>query len=347
MKIKLLTAVMAASMGLAVFASAQQQPKSNVTTTPQPSLQLSTPGQLPPPKPISFPPPDPKNFTATLPTTETVNAFLKSLWGYDPNRIWQVEAIQATKAPNISRVIIFVGEQGSSQKPGETAFFVTPDQQHAIAGDQVVPFSADPNAADRAALQQGANGPYRGASARKFLLVEFADLQCPHCKEAQATMDRLAQDFPNAHIVYENFPLSNVHPAAEKAAEYGVCVAELKGNDAFYKYIVAVFDAQASLTPEGTDQTLKDAAKKAGADEVAVADCAKTTATKAAVDASVKLGNDVGVNQTPTLYINGRPVPINAVPYNTLKQIVTFEEIQAGAQPAAPSLQGKPTLGKP
>ena len=350
MKLKALTMIAAAGFGLAALAQTQQaqsQAQSNVIPANQPPLQLSTPGQAPAPKPISFPPPDPKNFTATTPTPETVNAFLKSLWGYDPNRIWQVEAIQKTAAPEISRVIVFVGEQGSSRQPGQMAFFVTPDGQHVIAGDQVIPFSADPDATVRATLQQSANGPYRGAKSKKFLLVEFADLQCPHCKEAQPVMDRLAQDFPTAHIVFENFPLNNVHPAAEKAAEYGVCVAQLSGNDAFFKYVQAVFDTQANLTPTATDQTLKDAVKKAGADEVAVTSCVGTTSTKAAVDASVQLGKDAGVTQTPLLYINGRPVPVTSLPYETLKQIVTFEETQAGAQAPAPSLQGKPTLGKP
>lgn len=350
MKRNTLTMIAVAGFGISILATAQtQQPKSNIIPANQPPLQLSTPGQPPAPKPITFPPADPKNFTAKSPTVETVNSFLKSLWGYDVNRVWQVEAIQKTEAPGVSRVIVFVGEQGSNRQPGETAFFVTPDGQHIIAGEQIVPFSADPNAANRAVLAQGANGPYRGAKSKKFLLVEFADLQCPHCKEAQPTMDKLQQDFPNAHIVFENFPLPNVHPAAEKAAEYGVCVAQLKGNDAFFQYVQAVFDTQANLTPTATDQTLKDAAKKAGADEVAVANCAETTSTKAAVDASLKLGQDVGVNQTPMLYVNGRPVPVNGVPYATLKQVVAFEETQAGAQaPPPPSLKGgKPTLGKP
>ncbi len=39
------------------------------------------------------------------------------------------------------------------------------------------------------------------------MLVEFADLQCPHCKEAQGTMDQLVKDFPNARVVFQSFPL--------------------------------------------------------------------------------------------------------------------------------------------
>ena len=55
--------------------------------------------------------------------------------------------------------------------------------------------------------------------------------------------------------------------------------------------------------------------------------CVGTPATRAAVEASLKLGTDVGVDQTPMLAINGRLVPVSpaAVPYETLKQIIDFE----------------------
>ena len=155
------------------------------------------------------------------------------------------------------------------------------------------------------------------------MLVEFADLECPHCKEAAATMDHLATDFPNARIVFENFPLTNVHPAAEKAAEYGVCVAQQKGDAAFFQFVQAVFDSQAGLT-SNADQTLKDAATKAGANAAEISTCAASAAAKQTVAGSVKLGQDIGVDQTPLLFINGRPLPAAGIPYTTLKQIVTY-----------------------
>ena len=64
--------------------------------------------------------------------------------------------------------------------------------------------------------------------------MEFADFQCPHCKDAQANMDKLAVDFPKARIVFQNYPLAKLHPAATKAAEYGVCVAKQGGSTAFF-----------------------------------------------------------------------------------------------------------------
>ncbi len=331
MKMKLFSAVLFAGFGSTAFAVGQAAPPAAPQPSAQarPTLQLKTPGQpLAPVAPVKFPAVDPSAFTATTPSVSAVNAFLKQIWGYDPSRKWQVQAIQKTDAPGVSNVLVLVAEDGVSRQPGQTTFFVLPDGQHAIAGNEVMPFGTDPYGVNRQKLIAGANGPSRGADGKSLLLVEFADLQCPHCKEAEATMDRLAQDFPNAQMVFENFPLTQIHPSAEKAAEYGVCVAQLKGNAAFFQYVQAVFDNQAKLTPDATEQTLSDAATKAGVDAAAEKKCVSDSATKAAVAASLKLGYDVGVNQTPMLFVNGRPLPVNALPYNVLKQIVTFAAAQ-------------------
>lgn len=340
MKKSFVVAVLTSVLGGAV-AFAQTSPAAGTQSS---TAQSSTPPPAPlhlnniaPPAKLTFPPKNPKNFTAQSPTVQQVNSFLKELWGYDPNRVWDVYAIQSTEAPAVSRVVVLVGEQGISRQPATTVFFVTPDGHHAIAGTNVVLFGAHPFASAREKLEQRANGPYRGSSSKTLMLVEFADLQCPHCKEAAPTMDKLAKDYPNARIVFQNFPLTHVHPAAEQAAEYGVCIAKQKGNAAFFEYAQAVFDAQSSLTTNATE-TLNNAATKAGADPASVSACASTPATKVVVDASVTLGKDVGVNETPLLFVNGRPIPVAGVPYATLKQIVNYA-VTEGA-PASSSTSG-------
>lgn len=295
-----------------------------------------------------FPPVNPKFFTAATPTVDTVNAFLKALWGYDPNRIWRVAAIQNTQAPGISKVVVFVSDKSANAKVTSTSFFVTPDGKHAIADSaNVMSFGATPFAEMRKLLQDRADGAYRGSDSKNLMLVEFADLQCPRCKEAQATMDRLAQDFPNARIVFQNFPLVDIHPFAFKAAAYGYCITKQK-NDAFFPYAAAVFDNQAALTPETGDKTLKDAVTKAGLDAGAIDVCATTEEVKKAVDSSIKLAQDVGIEQTPMLSANGHLLPLNGVPYETLKAVISYQAVQdgvsMGAAPA-PSLRTAPTLG--
>lgn len=277
-----------------------------------------------------FPPVNLKYFTANSPSVDTVNAFLKAIWGYDSNRIWRVEAIQATAAANVSKVIVFVSDKTPNSKVQPTAFFVMPDGKHVVAGDAVIPFGATPFAEARKILQEHADGATRGATSKDLMLVEFADLQAPRTKEAQATMDMLAKDFPNARIVFQSVPTANGHPFALKAAAYGYCVQKQK-NDAFFVYAGAVLDGQANLTPESGDAALKAAVTKAGLDASAVDACAATQATKDQVTASSKLAESVGADLTPTLSVNGHMLPLAQVPYETLKKVVTYQATSDGA----------------
>jgi protein-disulfide isomerase len=350
---------LAAVLSVTAVAEAQSGAPAGATpqaTTPAPAaspqkpaapLQLHDMGQTP--KADPFPPVNPKFFTADSPSVDTVNAFLKSLWGYDPNRIWRVEAIQKTMAPSTSKVVVFVSDKTPGAKVQPTAFFVTADGKHAIAGDTVIPFGVTPFADIRKTLQGRADGAARGATGKDLMLVEFADLQCPHCKEAQGTMDNLVKDFPNARVVYQSFPLVDLHPFAFKAAAYGYCIQKQK-NDAFFVYSAAVFDTQDALTTEIGDETLKNAVTKAGMDPAAVDACAATQATKDQVTASIKLAEEVGVEQTPMLAINGHLIPLTGIPYETLKNIISYQAmldgVSTGATGPAVGNSAPPTLGK-
>jgi protein-disulfide isomerase len=296
---------------------------------PAPAQTPSTPTPAPaapaPAGPPTFPKPEPANFTAATPTKEEVNAFLQENWGYDENRMWQVQAIFKTPVEGLSKVVIFIGDKTGKEKPQAIEFFALPDGKHIISGDDVIPFGEHPFADYREQLQQRADGPYRGSASKNFEMVEFADFQCPHCKEAQANMDKLAVDFPNARIVFQNNPIASIHPESVTAAEYGVCVAKLGGSNDFFTFASAVFDGQEGLsTADGATLTLNSAVTKAGLDPAKVSACAATPEVKAQVEASVKLASDLGVVSVPTLVVNGRAIPANA-PYDTLKKIIEYQ----------------------
>lgn len=311
----------------ALRAFAQTQVPAAPAETPVPATQAvpSAPSAPTPSTAPVFPKPDPANFTATSPTKETVNAFLQANWGYDQNRVWQVQAIFKTDAPGVSKVIVFVGDKTGKEKPSALQFFVLPDGKHIIAGDQIVAFGDHPYADLRATMQQQANGPYRGSASKDLEIVEFADFQCPHCKEAQPNMDKLVADFPNARIVFQYDPIASIHPQAVRAAEYGVCVDKLGGSTAFFQYAAAVFDGQDGLsTPDGATLTLNSAVTKAGLDPAKVDACATDASVKSTVENSVKLATDSGINEVPTLVVNGRVIPAN-ISYDLLKQIIEYQ----------------------
>ncbi len=295
------------------------------------SLTAQTPAPAAPADP--FPAPNPKFFDATSPSAADVNAFLKVIWGYDTNRTWRVEAIQKTKAPDVAKVTVFVADKSQGNKVESLRFFTTPDGKHAIA-DVVFNFGSHPYATEKALISQRADGPSRGAKDKTLELVEFADLQCPHCKEAVPVIQDLLRDFPGAHFVFQNFPLTDIHPFAAQGAAYGNCIAQMKGDAAFFTYTDQVFAHQESLTPELGQQTLDNAAVAAGADAAAVKACAATPAAKQKIASQIQFAQDADIEQTPTLAINGHLVPIGSVPYETLKKIIAWDAQQTGAAAA-------------
>lgn len=310
------------ALSLPVFEAAAQQ---QVPAAPAQEPSATAPSAPVPAAAPVFPKPDPANFTAATPTKEAVGAFMLANLGFDDNNMWQVEAILKTPVEGVSKVIVFVGDKSGKQKPYRFPFFLLPDGKHIIAGEEIVAFGDHPFAEYRAELQQRADGPYRGSVSKDLEIVEFADFQCPHCKEAQANMDQLAVDFPKARIVFQNYPLARIHPASVTAATYGFCVAKEGGSNAFFQFAAAVFDGQDGLaTPDGVTLTLNSAVAKAGLEPAKITACAATPAAGASVEASVKLAQDLNLVQVPTLMIDGRQVPANA-PYETIKKIVQYQ----------------------
>jgi protein-disulfide isomerase len=293
----------------------------------------------------AFPPVDPSNFTAASPTKQTVEDFLHAYWGYDSSRVWQVQEIRPTPAPGVSRVLVLVRPTtpGPKDQTSGLSFFTLPDGKFLVA-DSLLPFGTKPFQSYRETLEAGANGPSKGGASKAIEFVEFADFECPHCKDAQPIVAKLLADYPSAHFVYQDYPLTHIHSEAFKASTHAYCVSKAGGNDAFFKFSEALFEGQAGLTPTGSDQALKDAETKAGQDPAKIAACAATPAAKEAVDASIALGDKVGVSQTPTLFVNGRALPITGIPYPMLQKIIEFQAQLDGVPlpPAPPAPAEKP-----
>jgi protein-disulfide isomerase len=253
-----------------------------------------------------------------LPSEDTVNSFLMQMFGYDSTITWKVNDIRPSEVPGLAEVLIVItNAQGSNPN----RLLVSSDGKHAITGD-VLPFGAKPFDDTRVKLEKGVNGPAKGPAKAAVTIVEFSDMQCPHCQKAAPAIDQLLAQEPEVRFVFQNFPLP-VHDWAEKAADYVDCVGRAS-NEAVWKFIQKTFDEQANITAANIDEKLKAIATAAGTNGDEIAACAAKPETKARVEASVALGKLVGVNGTPTLFINGRNVPGGA-PVDVLKKITDFQ----------------------
>lgn len=160
----------------------------------------------------------------------------------------------------------------------------------------------------------------KGAKKAKVTLIEYSDFQCPFCSRHLPTIDQALKDFPNdVRIVYRHFPLSAIHPEAQKAGEASECAAKIGGNDKFWAMHDQLFAKQSTL---GT-QTYLDIAKSIGLDEGKFKSCLESGEMAARVTEDEQEGAAAGVEGTPATFVNGKLIS-GAVPYAQLKA-----EIQA------------------
>jgi protein-disulfide isomerase len=259
-----------------------------------------------------------KPVAAKLPSEETVNSFLQQTFGYDSTLSWKILEIKPSEALGLTEVsVLITGQQGAQS----TKFFVTEDGKHAMAGD-LIPFGAKPFAPAAEALKKGINGPAKGPQDSPVMIVEFSDLQCPHCKDAQPIIEKLLTDEPQARFVFQSFPLPS-HNWAAKGAAYADCVARAS-NDAFWKFVSRTYESQSQITEANADEKLTAIATDAGVNGAEIAGCAAKPETAARVNKSVALGKALGVNGTPTVFVNGRRIGNLGLPPETLKQLVDF-----------------------
>ena len=154
-----------------------------------------------------------------------------------------------------------------------------------------------------------------GSPNAPIVIVEYSDFDCPFCKQFHETMhsviDKYGADGKVAWV-YRQFPLSQLHPSAPHLAEASECVAELGGNEAFWKFADLVFGERA--TNELTDTTkLPDYAATAGVDKDAYNECVESGRNRAKVDEDFNDGVAAGVRGTPYSFIQiaGQQLPVN------------------------------------
>jgi protein-disulfide isomerase len=260
---------------------------------------------------------------SALPTTAEVDAYMKRSFGYDPAVAWQIFDVRASSVPGVAEIIVSVNK-------GEPYhLYYSSIAQTAFVG-QVIPFGPNPYAAARTKLE-GAFGPSLGGANPPIQIVEFSDLQCPHCKASQPIVEKLQADFPQVRFVFQQFPLpASLHPWAMKAAQYADCAGQMDKN-AFWKYVDSIFENQGGIALATADDKLKELAQAAGYDAQKISDCAAAPATEARIKKSLELGQSLNVSQTPTVFMNGRAVlGLAGIPYENLKALVQFEIDHAG-----------------
>ena len=162
-----------------------------------------------------------------------------------------------------------------------------------------------------------ASDPVRGNPSAPVTIVEFSDYQCPYCARVNPTLAKVRETYGDrVKIIFKDYPLPN-HPQAPKAAEAARCAGD---QQKYWEMHDAMFANQRALEVP----MLKQTARAIGLDGATFDQCIDSGKHAATVQSGTELGNQMGVNSTPTLYVNGRPL-IGAMPFENFKQIIDEE----------------------
>ncbi len=176
----------------------------------------------------------------------------------------------------------------------------------------------------------------RGNPNAPVMIVEYSDFDCPFCKNFHQTMQKVMDTYGadgKVAWVYRQFPLQQLHPNAPKVAAASECVADLGGNDAFWKFADLVIGDRGTNEPTNITK-LPEYAEKSGVDR------AKFTACLDAGTHTETIANDVeealkaGAQGTPysVLIVGDQQGVINgAQPYETVKTMIDTVLEQIGS----------------
>ena len=157
--------------------------------------------------------------------------------------------------------------------------------------------------------------PVIGPPDAPVVLVEFADYQCPYCRQEEPTLKKLREEFKNkVKYSYRDFPLP-MHQFARKAAEASRCAGE---QGQYWQYHDKLFSAGAE---DLGVPALKASARQLKLDGDKFDKCLDSGAEAAAVEKDFNQGKDLGISGTPTMYVNGYAIS-GAASFDVLRELI-------------------------
>lgn len=143
------------------------------------------------------------------------------------------------------------------------------------------------------------NDHIKGTENAKITLIEYADFECPFCARAYQSLASLLPKYgKDVRLVYRHFPLTDMHPDAQPAAEASEA-AHAEGK--FWEMHDAIFEGQDDLS----DEAIIAMAEDIGLDSATFQDAWQSGKFAQRVESDAATGSQAGVHRTPTFFING------------------------------------------
>ncbi len=235
----------------------------------------------------------------------TFEKYLRHLELFRGDVMFKIDDPKPSKyLPGYSEVLVHLIFNNAEK---DELFYISADGKTIIRGDVFTlgksPFESN---LDKLTL---ANQPSFGSANAPVTIVEFGDFECPDCKmEAPVLRHDLTEAFDGkVRVVFKNYPLESVHPWARAAAIAGRCVYQ-QGDPAFWKFYDWIYQNQDEITGDNLNMKILAWAGQNAIDTVKLGQCLDTKATEPEVNASIAEGRELGIQGTPTLFINGRKI---------------------------------------
>jgi protein-disulfide isomerase len=230
-----------------------------------------------------------------------------------PQAELKIGPFNKTVSPQFLKAVI----TASDGKKTQTAeIFVTKDRRTGILGI-VLPFRED----FVRGLIKTKDVPSLGPSNAPVTIVEYADLQCPTCARLHEFLENelLPKYGDKVRVIFKEFPLP-WHDWSATAAVANECAYQINPS-AFPGFRTLIFANQSAINTANLRERLLSLGEDAGVDRSKLAACIDSEGSLSRVEAARQEGKDLGINGTPTSFVNGRIV-IGLPPEATFDKIV-------------------------
>jgi len=263
---------------------------------------------------------------AATPLQKSVETFLRNYYALGSDVAITVGTPKPIGTSGLSELPIEVKSPDGSDT---VKMYVTSDGRYLVRGE-VSDLTVDPNAENRSKLKLS-DSPVLGDPKAPITIVEFADFECPVCRNLHDALRGVLPNYPQVRLIFKNFPIDSLHPWARTAAIATHCAYQ-QDPKAFWKMYDLIYDNQELISASDVYQKMLAYAGRAGLNVDSFKSCMAGPAAAAAVNADAENGKLVEVRSTPTLFVNGRRL-VGADPH-AVQQYIDYELAQMKAAAA-------------
>ena len=259
-----------------------------------------------------------------------LEAYIRYAEAFTPDVQFSIDDPVPSAYPGYSRVVAHL-TKGHNRL--DRVYYVTADGQHFING-AIWDLNDSPFLDTLQHLPT--DGPSFGPAGAKVTIVVFSDFECPYCRELAKTIrDNIPQKFPSdVRVVFKDFPIDSIHPWARGAAEASHCLAD-QAIPVFWAFHDWVFEHQQEVNQANLRDKVLEFAKSHSLNTSETTRCLDSHSTAALVDQSLRAGQALQIEQTPTLFVNGRTIG-GAISWDQMQSLINLELKRPVQVPAAP-----------